>query len=109
MSKWFSQMFSTSNKDPPTGSTNAPSPSGSASGSDVRYGTCPVVDVRVSGLSGLRWRAEVNPLLPRPDGRVSYGFSLMRGKRASMEDFYHAQVGVEASSRCSGVANTSSN
>ncbi|KAK9831289.1 hypothetical protein WJX74_010677 [Apatococcus lobatus] len=55
-------MFSTSNKDPPTGSMNAPSPSGSASGSDVR-----------------------------PDGRVSYGFSLMRGKRASMEDFYHAQ------------------
>lgn len=27
----------------------------------------------------------------RADGRVSFGYSLMRGKRASMEDFYHAQ------------------
>ena len=28
----------------------------------------------------------------RPDSKVSFGFSLMRGKRASMEDFYTAQV-----------------
>ncbi|KAA6422946.1 MAG: phosphatase 2C [Trebouxia sp. A1-2] len=27
----------------------------------------------------------------RPDGKVSFGYSLMRGKRQSMEDFYHAQ------------------
>lgn len=31
----------------------------------------------------------------REDGRVSFGFSLMRGKRPNMEDFHHAQV-----SRC---------
>lgn len=30
----------------------------------------------------------------RPDGHVSFGFSLMRGKRATMEDFYTAQVGA---------------
>ena len=29
----------------------------------------------------------------RPDGQVSVGFSLMRGKRATMEDFYTAQAG----------------
>ena len=28
----------------------------------------------------------------RPDGQVSVGFSLMRGKRATMEDFYTAQA-----------------
>ena len=28
----------------------------------------------------------------RQDQRVSFGYSLIRGKRASMEDFYHAQV-----------------
>ncbi|KAL3137661.1 hypothetical protein ABBQ38_004936 [Trebouxia sp. C0009 RCD-2024] len=27
----------------------------------------------------------------RPDGKVSFGYSLMRGKRQSMEDFYYAQ------------------
>jgi protein phosphatase 1L len=27
----------------------------------------------------------------RQDGKVIFGYSLMRGKRASMEDFYHAQ------------------
>lgn len=27
----------------------------------------------------------------RHDGKVSYGYSLMRGKRASMEDYFHAQ------------------
>lgn len=32
------------------------------------------------------------PFLRRNDGMVSFGYSLMRGKRASMEDFYHAQV-----------------
>ena len=31
------------------------------------------------------------------DGRVSFGYSLMRGKRASMEDFYFAQVDSSAS------------
>jgi hypothetical protein len=30
----------------------------------------------------------------RPDGKVSFGYSLMRGKRSNMEDFHHAQVGV---------------
>lgn len=29
----------------------------------------------------------------RGDGRVSFGFSLLRGKRMTMEDFYDAQVG----------------
>lgn len=32
--------------------------------------------------------------LCRPDGKVSYGYSLMRGKRSNMEDFHHAQVRV---------------
>jgi hypothetical protein len=29
---------------------------------------------------------------PRPDGQVAYGYSLMRGRRATMEDFHHAAV-----------------
>jgi hypothetical protein len=28
----------------------------------------------------------------REDGHVSFGFSLMRGKRPNMEDFHHAEV-----------------
>ena len=28
----------------------------------------------------------------RQDNKVSFGYSAMRGKRASMEDYYHAQV-----------------
>ncbi|WIA09237.1 hypothetical protein OEZ85_008645 [Tetradesmus obliquus] len=31
----------------------------------------------------------------RPDGKVSYGYSLMRGKRSNMEDFHHAQFKTE--------------
>lgn len=31
----------------------------------------------------------------RGDGRVSFGFSLLRGKRMTMEDFYDAQVKEE--------------
>lgn len=31
----------------------------------------------------------------RADGRVSYGFSLLRGKRSNMEDFHHAQFKTE--------------
>ena len=30
----------------------------------------------------------------REDGQVSFGFSLMRGKRPNMEDFHHAEVTV---------------
>ena len=32
----------------------------------------------------------------RQDQRVSFGYSLIRGKRASMEDFYHAQAGADS-------------
>lgn len=32
----------------------------------------------------------------RQDGKVSFGYSAMRGKRASMEDYYHAQVRARA-------------
>lgn len=28
----------------------------------------------------------------RADGKVTFGYSLMRGKRQSMEDFHYAQV-----------------
>lgn len=34
----------------------------------------------------------------RPDGKVSYGFSLLRGKRSNMEDFHHAQFKMEPTS-----------
>lgn len=34
----------------------------------------------------------------RPDGKVSYGFSLLRGKRSNMEDFHHAQFKTEPKS-----------
>lgn len=30
----------------------------------------------------------------RPDGKVSYGYALLRGKRSNMEDFHHAQVRI---------------
>ena len=32
------------------------------------------------------------PSARRQDNKVSFGYSAMRGKRASMEDYYHAQV-----------------
>lgn len=32
----------------------------------------------------------------RPDGRVSFGFSLMRGKRPGMEDFHHAEFKADS-------------
>eukprot|EP00775_Hariotina_reticulata_P010325 gene10325-10482_t len=34
----------------------------------------------------------------RPDGKVSYGYSLLRGKRSNMEDFHHAQFKTEPKS-----------
>eukprot|EP00877_Chromochloris_zofingiensis_P001081 jgi/Chrzof1/10974/Cz05g19070.t1 len=34
----------------------------------------------------------------RPDGKVSYGYALLRGKRSNMEDFHHAQFKREAKS-----------
>ena len=62
MPNWFAQMFNnTNNKDPPSGSTNAPSPSGSASGSDVRYAACGILEHRVSDLLVLRSRLNSIP------------------------------------------------
>eukprot|EP00878_Enallax_costatus_P013420 GHUV01014034.1.p1 GENE.GHUV01014034.1~~GHUV01014034.1.p1 ORF type:complete len:277 (+),score=54.61 GHUV01014034.1:429-1259(+) len=34
----------------------------------------------------------------RPDGKVSYGFSLLRGKRSTMEDFHHAKFTIDPKS-----------
>jgi hypothetical protein len=33
-----------------------------------------------------------SPLSTRSDGQIAYGYSLMRGRRATMEDFHHAAV-----------------
>jgi len=31
----------------------------------------------------------------RSDGQMAYGYSLMRGRRATMEDFHHAAVSLK--------------
>ena len=41
---------------------------------------------------GLGGAASMSGGETREDGRVSFGFSLMRGKRPNMEDFHHAEV-----------------
>ncbi len=38
--------------------------------------------------------------LCRKDNKVSYGYSVMRGKRAGMEDFFFAEVMLKCGDAC---------
>ena len=50
-------------------------------GSETRRAAGPFLSPSLSSYSSLR-----------SDGQVAYGYSLMRGRRATMEDFHHAAV-----------------
>ena len=86
-------------------------PSGNISGGQIRYvrgctAFCSVwvlillsshrILARLAGQQGICGACS-------SDNKVSFGFSLMRGKRASMEDFYHAQVCQRAPQSLTGV------
>lgn len=52
----------------------------------------------------LTWKCLTCAAPCRHDGKVSFGYSLMRGKRASMEDYFHAQVRLHIEDRCLRVS-----
>ncbi|GAX74792.1 hypothetical protein CEUSTIGMA_g2239.t1 [Chlamydomonas eustigma] len=55
----------------------------------------------ISNALGLKGSSDMSGGETREDGLVSFGYSLMKGKRPNMEDFYHAEF--KKDSRCGEV------